>query len=502
MEGFESPVDIRVEHKYAFTCRGVGGKVFKGGRWYSTKNVAVEGSQVSMKIEPGEYLLVHYDFPTYEVIFSNEDVKRGIAMSIPEANCSIKLPSSDAGAVTINFKVHLTDKERIKKYQEENPNKYGNLTISEGLQTRAKSGQVTEGIVEFAKVDEPEKSIFVRMSTDTQFRNWNRDIVEPEIKRGKLVFNVMLNTNVPFYIVQIKDENLKPRIKDPNNKQSVLKTVQNCFHTLLGFKSKCKLLTLYKVPEEMGGIIELCVLCIESKGFDLSKQAKKFFEKKWMQIEDGDKSTDFTIRSGEEICLEFRGNVKAIEGQSSVIKFLKNGSNFAHVKLRSLSNKDPNGYILMVRKDNLLDWKRLDSGYLVEKYEELSHSCILMYMVMANNYCDFCLGDSEENKKSNQPEELVSCSDCGRSGHPTCLQFTANMIISVKKYPWQCIECKSCGLCGTSDNDDQLLFCDDCDRGYHMYCLNPPLSEPPEGNWSCHLCIEEFHGGKKPQGMQ
>lgn len=29
---------------------------------------------------------------------------------------------------------------------------------------------------------------------------------------------------------------------------------------------------------------------------------------------------------------------------------------------------------------------------------------------------------------------------------------------------------------------DQLLFCDDCDRGYHMYCLNPPVFEPPEGN--------------------
>ncbi|GFR66277.1 zinc finger protein neuro-d4 [Elysia marginata] len=121
--------------------------------------------------------------------------------------------------------------------------------------------------------------------------------------------------------------------------------------------------------------------------------------------------------------------------------------------------------------------------------------------VSANNYCDFCLGDAAENKKTKVAEELVSCSDCGRSGHPTCLQFTENMIISVKKYPWQCIECKSCGLCGTSDNDDQLLFCDDCDRGYHMYCLKPPLSEPPEGSWSCHLCIEEFHGGKKPAGM-
>jgi len=108
-------------------------------------------------------------------------------------------------------------------------------------------------------------------------------------------------------------------------------------------------------------------------------------------------------------------------------------------------------------------------------------------------YCDFCLGDAVANKKSGQPEELVSCSDCGRSGHPTCLQFTANMIVSVRKYRWQCIECKCCSICGTSDNDDQLLFCDDCDRGYHMYCLAPPLTTPPEGSWSCRLCLSEFH---------
>ncbi|CAG2065901.1 unnamed protein product [Timema podura] len=31
-------------------------------------------------------------------------------------------------------------------------------------------------------------------------------------------------------------------------------------------------------------------------------------------------------------------------------------------------------------------------------------------------YCDFCLGDASENKKTGQSEELVSCSDCGRSG--------------------------------------------------------------------------------------
>jgi len=31
-------------------------------------------------------------------------------------------------------------------------------------------------------------------------------------------------------------------------------------------------------------------------------------------------------------------------------------------------------------------------------------------------YCDFCLGDANENKKTGTSEELVSCSDCGRSG--------------------------------------------------------------------------------------
>ena len=31
-------------------------------------------------------------------------------------------------------------------------------------------------------------------------------------------------------------------------------------------------------------------------------------------------------------------------------------------------------------------------------------------------YCDFCLGDATENKKTGLPEELVSCAECGRSG--------------------------------------------------------------------------------------
>lgn len=42
-------------------------------------------------------------------------------------------------------------------------------------------------------------------------------------------------------------------------------------------------------------------------------------------------------------------------------------------------------------------------------------------------------------------------------GHPSCLKFTENMLISTSKYGWQCIECKSCAICGFSDNDVSLF---------------------------------------------
>jgi len=87
---------------------------------------------------------------------------------------------------------------------------------------------------------------------------------------------------------------------------------------------------------------------------------------------------------------------------------------------------------------------------------------------------------------------LVSCCECTRAYHPLCLNFRPNMIVSVKKYSWQCIECKKCTICGNSENDDKLLFCDDCDRGFHMYCLNPPLDDAPDGDWRCELCVQNF----------
>ncbi|EMD34113.1 hypothetical protein CERSUDRAFT_141605, partial [Gelatoporia subvermispora B] len=82
---------------------------------------------------------------------------------------------------------------------------------------------------------------------------------------------------------------------------------------------------------------------------------------------------------------------------------------------------------------------------------------------------------------------MVSCAECGRSAHPTCLDL-ADIGDVMRSYDWKCMECKNCEICHSKEDDNRMMFCDFCDRGWHMDCLDPPLSEAPPGKWHCPRC--------------
>uniref|UniRef100_K9J7Q2 Lysine-specific demethylase 5A n=1 Tax=Xenopus tropicalis TaxID=8364 RepID=K9J7Q2_XENTR len=48
-----------------------------------------------------------------------------------------------------------------------------------------------------------------------------------------------------------------------------------------------------------------------------------------------------------------------------------------------------------------------------------------------------------------------------------------------------------CLFCARGDCEDKLLLCDGCDDSYHTFCLIPPLSEVPKGDWRCPKCVAE-----------
>ncbi|TVU07513.1 hypothetical protein EJB05_40869, partial [Eragrostis curvula] len=46
-----------------------------------------------------------------------------------------------------------------------------------------------------------------------------------------------------------------------------------------------------------------------------------------------------------------------------------------------------------------------------------------------------------------------------------------------------------CEQCNSGLHGDVMLLCDRCDKGWHLYCLSPPLERVPPGNWYCSDCM-------------
>ncbi|KAH8831383.1 hypothetical protein DL96DRAFT_1587598 [Flagelloscypha sp. PMI_526] len=100
--------------------------------------------------------------------------------------------------------------------------------------------------------------------------------------------------------------------------------------------------------------------------------------------------------------------------------------------------------------------------------------------------CQVCKGDDERNR-DREPEALASCSDCAKCWHPSCSQL-AQAVPQIFEYDWRCNKCKQCLMCKSKKDAKSMVLCDNCDRGCHVGCLDPPLLEIPDGSWYCPHC--------------
>lgn len=46
-----------------------------------------------------------------------------------------------------------------------------------------------------------------------------------------------------------------------------------------------------------------------------------------------------------------------------------------------------------------------------------------------------------------------------------------------------------CEQCRSGLHAEVMLLCDRCNKGWHIYCLSPPLKRVPPGNWYCSECF-------------
>ncbi|XP_051504927.1 PHD finger protein 10 isoform X2 [Myxocyprinus asiaticus] len=114
--------------------------------------------------------------------------------------------------------------------------------------------------------------------------------------------------------------------------------------------------------------------------------------------------------------------------------------------------------------------------------------------VIPNAICGICQKGKEANKRG-KPEVLIHCSQCQNSGHPSCLDMSADLVFQIKMYPWQCMECKTCTVCKQPHHEEEMMFCDNCDRGFHTFCVG--MDSIPLGCWVCDLCNKDISTPRK-----
>ena len=63
----------------------------------------------------------------------------------------------------------------------------------------------------------------------------------------------------------------------------------------------------------------------------------------------------------------------------------------------------------------------------------------------------------------------------------------------------------NCQFCQSGENEDKLLLCDGCARGYHTYCFKPQVEKIPQDDWFCFKCLNKARerkciacGGNRP----
>ncbi|VDM02062.1 unnamed protein product [Schistocephalus solidus] len=105
-------------------------------------------------------------------------------------------------------------------------------------------------------------------------------------------------------------------------------------------------------------------------------------------------------------------------------------------------------------------------------------------------------------EQTNDVSDMIFCTSCGNHFHNSCLEPPLVLSVTVR-VGWQCPECKMCLACRTSQlcttfllcpffseskDETKMLVCDVCDKGFHTYCLKPPVTNIPKNGFKCDRC--------------
>ncbi|XP_013196492.1 lysine-specific demethylase 5 [Amyelois transitella] len=102
--------------------------------------------------------------------------------------------------------------------------------------------------------------------------------------------------------------------------------------------------------------------------------------------------------------------------------------------------------------------------------------------------------ESEETKRNRELRRLACYGPGPKMPGLNDEEFDITKSRKRPRYELDPLAIYTCAICQKDNRDDLLLICNGCSDTYHTFCLKPPLSSVPDGDWRCPCCIaEEVH---------
>ncbi|KAI3510847.1 hypothetical protein L1887_17984 [Cichorium endivia] len=112
--------------------------------------------------------------------------------------------------------------------------------------------------------------------------------------------------------------------------------------------------------------------------------------------------------------------------------------------------------------------------------------------------CRLCF--SGENERSIRARKMLSCKNCNKKYHRSCIKTWAHDRDLFHWTSWTCPSCRTCEVCKRTGDPNKLMFCKRCDGAYHCYCQHPPHKNVSKGPYlcpkhtKCHSCESTVPG--------
>ncbi|KAI6652330.1 Bromodomain adjacent to zinc finger domain protein 1A-like [Oopsacas minuta] len=126
---------------------------------------------------------------------------------------------------------------------------------------------------------------------------------------------------------------------------------------------------------------------------------------------------------------------------------------------------------------------------------EMSKCLLNLQEGIDSKYLKQPLGNSNitlQGKKKQTADVQYSCAKAWRCSLSKCTSLSQIALhLSVLEYSiaWnKSLMNARCKICRRGKDENCLLLCDKCDRGYHTFCLTPPLKFIPKTDWFCPDC--------------